>query len=354
MATLALEFANMGHDVDMILAKAEGPYIEDIQGRVRIFDLKKKHVSSSFSKLIKYLRKEKPDVILSTLNNANIITIISKIISKTNVRVLVRQANTLSLNQLNLSKKLRFRDKIIPLLVRCIYPLADAIVAVSHGVEKDLIEYANIPKNKIKVIYNPVIDDRLHVLSLEKIYHPWFVDKAFPVILSAGRLNRQKDYRTLIEAVAIVRDHVPVRLVILGEGEERRNLERLVDEKQMNDIVSMPGFVNNPFPYMKQADLFVLSSIFEGLPNVLIQSLALGTPVISTDCPSGPREILDDGRHGKLVPVQNSFLLAESIIKAIESDNFNQNINDFQSYKFDIVNIVNQYLNLMFTDDANV
>lgn len=324
MATLAREFANLGHDVDMILASAEGPYLSELGEGVRVISLNKKCVSYSLIDLVKYLKKEKPDVLLSSLNNANIVSIVAKKIANTKTRVIIRQANTLSLNQLNISGKIRVRDRVLPCLVRYIYPFADVIVAVSNGVKSDLIEYASIDEGKIAVIYNPVIDDHLYARALEDVEHPWLRDKSSPVVLSVGRLNRQKDYKTLIQAVEIVAKHVPIKLIILGEGGERKSLEMMVADKQMNDIVSMPGFVDNPFPFMKQADLFVLSSIFEGLPNVLIQSLALETPVLSTDCPSGPMEILENGILGDLVPISDSESMAKAILKNLKINKYEQ------------------------------
>jgi glycosyltransferase involved in cell wall biosynthesis len=347
MATLAREFANLGHDVDMILASAEGPYLSELGEGVRVISLNKKCVSYSLIDLVKYLKKEKPDVLLSSLNNANIVSIVAKKIANTKTRVIIRQANTLSLNQLNISGKIRVRDRVLPSLVRYIYPYADVVVAVSNGVKSDLIEYAGIDKNKIVVIYNPVIDSKIYERALEDIDHPWLQDRSSPVILSVGRLNRQKDYETLIRAVEIVAKHMSIRLIILGEGGERRSLEKMVADKQMSEYVSMPGFVDNPFPFIKQADVFVLSSIFEGLPNVLIQSLALGTPVISTDCPYGPREILEDGLSGRLVPVQNPSMLASSLLNYFAKSEDILGATSVSLSRFCVATCVKKYFNLI-------
>ncbi|HEY8366975.1 MAG TPA: glycosyltransferase, partial [Bacteroidia bacterium] len=226
-------------------------------------------------------------------------------------RLVVREANTISVSSKN---SLNFKARILPLLMKLLYPSADAVIAVSEGVAKDLTQIIGLPAEKVKVIYNPVITPEIFKKAEEPIKHPWFAPGELPVILGVGRLTKQKDFVTLIRAFDIVRKEYPSRLVILGEGEERPKLEALVKELGLEQYVYMPGFEENPFKYMKHAAVFVLSSRWEGLPNVLIQALALGTPVVSTDCPSGPREILSAGKYGTLVPVGDYDALAKAII----------------------------------------
>jgi glycosyltransferase involved in cell wall biosynthesis len=204
------------------------------------------------------------------------------------------------------------KDKLLPRLIRRFYPSADAIVAVSQGVADD-VRCLLPPNIDVSVIYNPVVTPELVEMADEPVEHAWFQRGALPVVLGVGRLTAQKDFPTLLRAFAIVRRHRPVRLVILGEGEDRAKLEALVRELQLEDSVSLPGFVQNPFKYMRRAAVFALSSIYEGLPTVIAESLATGTPVVSTDCKSGPDEILRGGRDGPLVPVGNVQALAEAI-----------------------------------------
>jgi glycosyltransferase involved in cell wall biosynthesis len=179
------------------------------------------------------------------------------------------------------------------------------------------LQLSPIPIQKVHVIYNPVVSPELYEKADAPLEHPWFRSNQPPVILGVGRHRPQKGFDTLLRAFARVRQETPARLVILGEGPERPNLERLASELGVAADVDMPGFDPNPFRYMRRAGVFVLSSRYEGLPNVLIQALACGCPVVSTDCPSGPSEILDGGRYGALVPVDDVEAMAGAIVRAL-------------------------------------
>jgi glycosyltransferase involved in cell wall biosynthesis len=208
----------------------------------------------------------------------------------------------------------------MPWFINKTYPKADAIVAVSTGVAEDFYQETQLPLQAIKVIYNPVVTPELLQKKQEALNHPWFKKNQPPVLLAVGRLCEQKDFTTLINAFAIIRKKSECRLIILGEGEQRKQLETLVDHLQLNDDIQMPGFVKNPYAYMVQADIFVLSSAWEGLVTVLIEALACGTPVVSTDCPSGSSEILEAGKYGRLVPVGDTQALAEAVITTMEEN----------------------------------
>jgi glycosyltransferase involved in cell wall biosynthesis len=207
-------------------------------------------------------------------------------------------------------------------LMRRLYPQAHNIVAVSQGVAKDLTTLLQLPFDRVTVIYNPVITSNLLEQALTPITHPWFERGQPPVILGVGQLALHKDFPTLLRAFALVRQVRPAKLLILGEGEERANLERLAIELGIQNDVSMPGFVDNPFAFMAKASVFVLSSAWEGLPTVLIEALACGCPVVATDCRSGPREILDNGRYGRLVPVGDHEALAKAILETLDNPDF--------------------------------
>jgi glycosyltransferase involved in cell wall biosynthesis len=222
--------------------------------------------------------------------------------------------NTLSLAKQNASGA---RAKVMPNFMRHCFPWADEIVAVSEGVADDFAAVTGLERSRITTIYNPVISTTLTEKAKEPVDHPWFAPGQPPVVLAVGRLTKQKDFPTLIRAFDCLRRERPVRLMILGEGEERMALEGSIRQLGLNDSVSLPGFVDNPYPYLSRAGVFVLSSKWEGLPTVLIEALAVGVPVVSTDCKSGPREILDDGKYGQLVPVGDSAALAKAIEKAL-------------------------------------
>lgn len=311
---LAKEFVKEDFDTDLVLARVAGPYLSEVPKKVRIMDLKSNKVLESLPKLVMYLRNNKPNVLISSLSHANIIAILAAKLSFVDTKVIVKEANTPSQEFKNARG---FRAKIILFLMKLLYPHADVVVAVSKGVKKDLLDYIGLRDQKVRVIYNPIITDELIEKSKEPPDHEWFKEHRLPIIVSAGRLTMQKDFRTLIKAFALVRKEIDVRLIILGEGEERENLENLVKELGVSDYVWMPGFVNNPYKYIKNSSLFVLSSIYEGIANVLVEALACNVPVISTDCLSGPREILENGKYGKLVPIGDVKALTNAMVEAL-------------------------------------
>jgi glycosyltransferase involved in cell wall biosynthesis len=317
MVNLALGFVEQGLKVDLVLAKAEGPYLSRVPEEVRVVDLGARRVLYSLPGLVRYLRRERPQAMLSALNYANIVAIWAKLLARVQTHLVVSERNTLSCSTQNASS---VRVKLLPLLIKIFYPYADAVVAVSHGVAEDLITMTGLPMEKVKVIYNPVITPELFVKAEEPLDHPWFRPGEPPVVLGVGRLTKQKDFPTLIRAFALVRKERPARLMILGEGEERPKLETLARELGIEEDFVLPGFVENPYKYMKRASAFVLSSRWEGLPTVLIEALALGVPVISTNCPSGPAEILEHGKWGCLVPVGEPHLLARAILEILQND----------------------------------
>jgi glycosyltransferase involved in cell wall biosynthesis len=206
------------------------------------------------------------------------------------------------------------------------YPCADRIVTVSRDLAEDLAAFAAIPRERILPIYNPVVDDRLQRAAAESPDHPWFRAGEVPIVLGVGRLERRKGFATLIRAFARVRRLRPLRLVILGGGKtprgeaaDRAVLDALIRDLGVETDVSLPGFKPNPYAYMTRASVFVLASDYEGLPGVLIQAMACGCPVVSTDCPTGPREILEGGRFGPLVPVGDDQAMADAIARVLDA-----------------------------------
>ena len=207
----------------------------------------------------------------------------------------------------------------MPWLMKIFYPRADGVVAVSKGVADDLARVIKLPRQRITVIYNPVVTPELLQKAQEPIDRPWFRPGEPPVILGVGRLTRAKDFPTLIRAFALVRKEHPARLIILGDGEERHELEELSRKLGIAGDVDMPGFVDNPFSYMRRSAVFVLSSAWEGFGNVLVEAMACGCPVISTDCPSGPVEILENGKYGKIVAVGDAVELAAAMAATLDA-----------------------------------
>jgi glycosyltransferase involved in cell wall biosynthesis len=203
-------------------------------------------------------------------------------------------------------------------LAKMFFRWADAIVAVSRGAADDFAATSGVPRNKMQVIFNPVVSDDLHRRAAETIDHPWFATGELPVVVAVGRLVIQKEFETLIRAFAEVRKSLPSRLMIIGEGPDRSKLESLTRELGLQDVVALPGTQNNPLPYMKHAALLAMSSRYEGLPLVPIEALAVGCPVVSTDCLTGPREILEEGKWGRLVPVGDVHALANAMLATLK------------------------------------
>ncbi len=302
-------------DVDLVVAKAEGPYLCRVPRSVRLIDLKADSVLLSLPALAKYLRKVKPYSLLSVMDHCNIVALWAKTISGTPVKLVFSVHNTLSRETADARS---FKVKVFPALIRLFYRFADMIVAVSQGVADDLAAYGGVEKNKIKVIFNPVITPDLFEMAKEA--EKSVLKPDFPMIIGVGRLNRQKDFATLLRAFRIVLQHCKARLVILGEGEERESLEALIEDLNLTENAKLYGFADNPYAIMAKADVFVLSSIYEGLPTVLIEALALGIPVVSTDCKSGPREIIARAKSGRLVRVGDIEGMAKAIKETIECD----------------------------------
>ena len=319
MVTLANSFAGRGHKVDLVLVQAAGPYLAEVSDLVRVVDLGAGRVLRSLPRLVWYLRRERPAVLLSALSHANVVAAIAhRLAASRSLLVLSERCAVSAPYESETNPSARWLRQ----LMRLTYPLADAVVAVSNGVRDDLAATIGLARDRIHTIYNPVVDEHLLTRSHEAVSHPWFEPGAPPVVLGVGRLTPQKDFATLIRAFALVRQQRHARLVILGEGELRSELEALIRSLRLQSDVSLPGFVNNPFSYMRRAAVFVLSSRCEGLPGVLIQAMACGTPVVSTNCPSGPAEILENGVWGRLVPVGDVEALAEAILATLDDGHY--------------------------------
>lgn len=313
MLSLANGFAEKGFKVEMVFVKLQGEYLPLISSKVKAIDLNNSRLISSLPLLVKYLRKKQPKVLISALEDANLLSIIAKWIAGGSTRLVITVHNHISRSS---RESNQIKRKITPWFVRLFYNFADEIVSVSQGVAKDLakISSGGLSLEKIKVIYNPIFTDDLLEKIHQPVSHPWFLDNQVPIVLAVGRLTQQKDFPTLIRAFALVKQQYAARLMILGQGEELPYLKSLVQELNLLEDVVFPGFVDNPYAYMSQAKLLVLSSAYEGFGNVLVEAMIAGTSVVSTNCESGPAEILENGKYGKLVPVGDVTKLANAIV----------------------------------------
>jgi glycosyltransferase involved in cell wall biosynthesis len=349
LLNLATGFSKRGYPVDFVLAQREGAFMPQFPSSIHLVELNPIHLKfgrSIFSlpAFIRYIRRERPVAMLTGLY-ANIIAIWAKRLSGVPLRLVISEHSTLSLQLPTLSAWYR---QILSRLIRWNYPHADEIIAVSHGVADDLSVIARIPRDNITVIYNPIITPELVVKAKEKLEHPWFNPGQPPVILAVGRLSHEKDYPLLINTFARVRQSIPARLLILGDGPDRSELVTLVKQLGLEKDVSMPGFISNPYPYMIHASLLVLSSRWEGLPTVLVEALYCGIPIVATDCRNGPREILCNGKYGKLVPVGDQGCLAEAILGTLYGKRVEIPEKAWQPFEVD--NVVDQYLKVLMGD----
>ncbi|MEM4168107.1 MAG: glycosyltransferase [Candidatus Caldarchaeum sp.] len=312
--TLANYFAAQGHTVDLVLSRGAGAYEKELHPGVEVFLLDTPRRILATPKLAHYLRTRRPEAMLSTINN--FAAVLAKRWARVPTRIVIREATTPSraLQAKQISKK---GALVTRWGIRWLYPHADAVIAVSRGVAHDLQQLAPIHDSKLHVIYNPVLSDELLRKANAPLEHEWFQPDQPPVVLAAGRLIPLKGFDTLLQAFAQVVQTVDARLVILGEGDDRSRLTQIAQMLDIEARIDLPGFDPNPFRYMRRASVFVLSSRYEGLPNVLIQAMACGCPVVSTNCVSGPDEILDGGKYGELVPVDDVDAMAAAIRRVL-------------------------------------
>ncbi|MEO6801968.1 MAG: glycosyltransferase [Granulicella sp.] len=347
MFNLIQGFLDQGIAVDLVLNRLDySPFEKIIPEETRVVKLEAFKIAQRVPKLAEYLRRERPDALLSAAHFSNEIACLARRFARTNTRLILSEHTSLS-SHMSEGRKLSPR-MLLPWTTRRLYPMADAVVAVSNGVADDLCRVSKLPRNLVQTIYNPIDFVHLAATAKEPLDDPWFAPGAPPVILAIGRLETQKNFPNLLHAFAEVRKQREARLVILGEGSERARLTSLITELGLQQDVSLPGFVMNPAAYMARSSVFAMSSTWEGLPVALLEALALRIPIVSTDCPSGPAEILRNGMYGELVPMHDSKALAQGIlnilsgtIKTVEPEWLEQ---------FDAAIITQKYLDLMINE----
>ncbi|MGN6692391.1 MAG: glycosyltransferase [Sphingopyxis sp.] len=314
MAVLANGFAARGLRVDLVLAKADGPYLSEVSESVRIVDLGGRRILASLVPLARYLRQERPDAMLSALNHANVIAILARMLARVDLALAVSERNSVSRMSSGMAGRITW------FLMRRLYPRADRVICVSRGIEEELFQKLQLASEQLRTIYNPLDVDGIRRHATPAPDHRWFGTGQPPVVVAVGRLTEQKDYPTLLNAFADLRTRRDAKLIILGEGEERSALLELTDGLGLSGDVEFVGFQDNPYRWMAAARLYVMSSAWEGLPGALLQAMACGTPIVSTDCPTGPAEILEDGRWGRLVEVGDAVGLARAMEAALDDD----------------------------------
>ena len=325
--TLVNGFAARGYTVDLVVVAARGPLVSLLDPRVRLVALTDWVEGHSFARLprrvqlfiglrriVRYFREARPGVFMAAASHVHVPVLIAHRIAACDVPLVLRVSNHLSRSGSGGAKpKTRL---FAPRLARRLYPRAAAIVAVSQGVADDVHAVTGYPRARIHALHSPILTDELRERAEAPLDHPWFAAGEPPVVLGVGRLVKQKDFPTLIRAFARVRGGRPARLLLLGRAKnnkKRRRLTDLIASLGVTADVQLAGYVDNPLAYMKRAAVLVLSSAWEGLPGVLIEALACGCPIVSTDCPSGPSEILAGGEYGRLVPIGDDVAMAAAI-----------------------------------------
>ena len=341
---LSRGFVERGHRVDLVVASRTGPFLGAVPPGVTIVDLAAGRVVRALVPLTRYLRLVQPDALISSLDHANLIALWAVRLARSRARTIVVVHTTMSRT---ISNPGSWTDRVIlPPLIRRFYGSAHAVVAVSEGAGDDLRAFLRRRVRTVHVIQNPVVLPDLVSRAAAGIPHDWLQDDGPPVLLGVGRLWHQKDFATLLRAFHAAELQRRARLLILGEGPLRADLERLIQELELTDVVALPGFVRDPYPSMARAAAFVLSSVFEALPTVLIEAMALGTPVIASACPTGPTEILDYGRWGTLFDVGDVAALAAALTAAVDAVPVRRIIPDSVLEPYTLTTAVTRYLAL--------
>lgn len=312
---LAPAVAARGYQVDLLHVRRHGPVLEDPPGGVRVIDLGTAHVYSSLPAVVRYLRQAQPVVMLSDKDRVNRTALIARAFARVDTRAVVSTGTTVSIDLASRGPLDRWLQRMS---MRHLYPAAYRVIVTSNGVADDMAAYTGLDRRHIESVPSPVITDAVLARAKEPLEHPWFHAGEPPVILGVGELCERKDFATVIRAFARVRKTRNCRLVIFGKGNQHEQLLALGRELGVAADMDLPGFEANPYRYMAAAAVFVLSSLWEGLGFVTIEALAVGTPVVCADCPSGPREILADGRYGPLVPVGDDAAMADALLATLD------------------------------------
>lgn len=345
---LANSFAEQGLNIHLAVCNLNGEkakLLPEVSPKIELINLNCGRVMNGITPLKLRLQAEQYDCLIATQTHTNIVAGIAKKLAGVNTRLIFREVSTPSKN-IKLQGIAKF---VLKCLVNWTYPMAQQVVCVSKGVEADFRDYYGYKKNNLSTIYNPVLDDAYFEKLKVPVAHKFF-NETNKVILAVGRLTEAKNFGFLIRSFKALQDqHPDTRLIILGEGELRTEFEALVAELSLKDVVDLPGFDSNPYAYFKYAALFVLSSTWEGLPGVLIQALASKVKVVSTDCPSGPMEILDNSKFGLLVQCNDQAGLTHAMQQAIFADYVQYKEADFTAHiqQFHKQTVLKQYLNMM-------
>jgi glycosyltransferase involved in cell wall biosynthesis len=337
------ELSKFGHAIDLVGTCVAPSTYENAPDSIRIISLQSKTNLTTVWALSRYLRQERPDFLLPSGPVMHVVSALAKIVARSHVKVFTRTHIETSLY---LKERGFLNRQILRCLMWSLRNVADGHVAASRGAADDLAQVVGVPKEKIHVLYNPPIDDDIISLSHCAVDHPWIVKRTAPVLVSVARLVEQKGLDVLVSAMQIVNRERVVRLIVLGEGNLRDKLEKQALDLGVDKIIDFHGHVGNPFAFMRNADLFVLSANYEGFANVVAEALACGCPVVSTDAPSGPKEILSGGKFGALVPVRQPEALAKAILAALDNCHDKTKLSE-RGMQFHVENVTTHLLSIL-------
>lgn len=340
---LANGFLARGYAVDVVALSAFGPLLSALHNDVRVVDLGTVRLRWALLPLVRYFRSARPSAVLGSMWPLTALLVVARAVSRLSFRLVLSEHCTWSQSEL-LPRP--FMKTLIRTSMRYAFPKADGIVSVSKGAADDLANFGAIRRSSVSVIYNPIVGARLNTTALAPAEPAGWCTASQCRILAVGSLKEIKDYPTLLRAFRKLRERVDAKLLILGDGQCRASLEAQCIELAIADSVFMPGSVLDPTPYFAHADLHVLSSTSEGLGNVIVEAMAVGTPVVSTDCEYGPREILAEGKFGPLVPVGDADALCAAMAASLNSVHDRESLMR-RAQDFSIENAVDRYLELL-------
>lgn len=301
-------------DVVLVVHQMRGELVPLLPPCVRVINLQSARTLQDIWRLRRFLREEQPDIFMANVDHNNIAAALAKTLAGSDTKLVICQHNPLTAGY---HATVNWKHRVVPWFYRALAPRIDHAVAVSNGIASEIVD-AGFPSGKVSTIYNAVIGDDFAARASLPVHHPWLDHKDRPVFVTAGRLVEMKDQRNLLRAFALHLEQRPSRLMLLGVGPMLEELQALAGSLGIAEHVAFEGFVSNPLPYMRDADAFVLSSRSEGFGNVLVEAMGCGTPVVSTDCPHGPADILGNGKYGILVPPRDPGALASALGRVLE------------------------------------
>jgi len=306
--------ARRGYTIDVLKVRRHGPNLTELPPGVRIIDMGTAHTYSSLMPVVRYLRRERPRSLYCDKDRINHTALLARALARVPTFLAVGTGTTLSIDcaQRGLFHRIKTRFSTGKL-----YPFADNVIVTAEGVADDMAFYTGLDRNKIQVVPCPVVPARVFDNGFETPDHLWFHDGGPPIIMGLGELCARKDFVTLLRGFAKLREEKPCRLMIIGRGKDRDRLLAAAHALGVADLVALPGFVDSPYAWLAQARVFAFTSVLEGLGFALIEALACGIPSVATRCPSGPAEILQNGKYGPLVPVGDHLALAAALESAL-------------------------------------